>query len=514
VAIHGAGKLLFDTSSQGALALFHAGMVQFNEAGDVQPQLAEAAPTLENGLWKVFPDGRMETRMAIRQGARWHDGHPFTTTDLLLGAAYGTQFPDPQVGSAAYEAIEKLDAIDDRTIVVTWSRPYINANFLFSVAGNVYGAPLPEHLMGESFRQDPTGIVNHPYWTTDYVGNGAFVVRSFDQGTSIRLEAFDDFVMGRPKIDSVTVKFFPNVDTLTANVLAGEVDLTLGPSLSVEQSQKVVESWADGEMIYSKYFATQVTAAPQFVNPDPPIQANVEFRRALAHAIDRDAILQTIQSGIGGVASALVSPTDSDFQAVKGSIAEYAYDPRRASQLIDSLGFSKGADGYYRDASGAQLAVPVWTNGGDAIYERTTTVVADYWKRVGVFSEPRVVPPGSDPSVLPSRPAFTLAALKTQLDARYLSTQIPLPENRFRGSNSPRYASSELDALINRYFVTVPQAERASILADIVKHMTENVVVIHLFYNVTPQLKNKHLQNVTPRTVQARILDAQRWEWS
>jgi ABC-type transport system substrate-binding protein len=59
-----------------------------------RPTLAEAVPTLENGRWKAFPDGRMETTWTIRAGARWHDGAPFTTDDLLFTAAVSR---DPEV---------------------------------------------------------------------------------------------------------------------------------------------------------------------------------------------------------------------------------------------------------------------------------------------------------------------------------------------------------------------------------------------------------------------------------
>src|SRR4029434_9197417 len=58
--------------------LIHAGMSVQNDEGDHLPQLTEAIPTLENGLWKVFPDGRMETTWKIKQGAAWHDGTPLT----------------------------------------------------------------------------------------------------------------------------------------------------------------------------------------------------------------------------------------------------------------------------------------------------------------------------------------------------------------------------------------------------------------------------------------------------
>src|SRR3954447_21602264 len=54
--------------------LIHAGMSIQNDEGDNLAQLAEAIPSLENGLWKVFPDGHMETTWKIRQGAAWHDG--------------------------------------------------------------------------------------------------------------------------------------------------------------------------------------------------------------------------------------------------------------------------------------------------------------------------------------------------------------------------------------------------------------------------------------------------------
>ena len=55
--------------------------------------------------------------------------------------------------------------------------------------------------------------------------------------------------------------------------------------------------------------------------------------------------------------------------------------------------------------------------------------------------------------------------------------------------------------------MTVPRAERLNTLAEIVRHQTENVVVIHLFHNVVPQMKNQRLKNVVPRTVRARVLD-------
>ncbi len=69
--------------------LANGGMSVLNNQGGVEPQLAEAVPSVENGLWKVLPDGRMETTWRIREGAQWHDGTPFTAGDLLFSIKLG-----------------------------------------------------------------------------------------------------------------------------------------------------------------------------------------------------------------------------------------------------------------------------------------------------------------------------------------------------------------------------------------------------------------------------------------
>src|SRR5256885_464581 len=70
-------------------ALVHAGLSQTDQTGALQGELAEDVPSTANGLWKVFPDGRMETTWRIREGAVWQDGTPFTSEDLLFTAAVG-----------------------------------------------------------------------------------------------------------------------------------------------------------------------------------------------------------------------------------------------------------------------------------------------------------------------------------------------------------------------------------------------------------------------------------------
>ena len=90
--------------------------------------LAEQVPTLENHLWEVSPNGSMDTTWTIRDGARWHDGAPFTVTDLLFTATVGRDRDMAIFHHGAWESVADLDATGTRTLTVHWKEPYIYVN--------------------------------------------------------------------------------------------------------------------------------------------------------------------------------------------------------------------------------------------------------------------------------------------------------------------------------------------------------------------------------------------------
>src|SRR5581483_6080857 len=77
-----------------------------------RPALAETVPTLENGLWTVAPDGSMDMTWTIRAGARWHDGVPFTTDDLLFTAEVGHDREVPILSAPIWREVEDVVASD------------------------------------------------------------------------------------------------------------------------------------------------------------------------------------------------------------------------------------------------------------------------------------------------------------------------------------------------------------------------------------------------------------------
>jgi hypothetical protein len=97
------------------------------------------------------------------------------------------------------------------------------------------------------------------------------------------------------------------------------------------------------------------------------------------------------------------------------------------------------------------------------------------------------------------RPAFHLARNDNIVHSliRFQGSQTPLPENNYVGQNRNRYMNPEFDALLDRYFTTIPKQDRLNVLGQIVHHMTDRLTNLDLFYDVEGALVTRRLQNVT-----------------
>lgn len=151
------------------IELVHASLVHADDQGTLRPQLAESVPSLENGMWRLFPDGKMTTTLTIKPGARWHDGTPVTSDDLLLAARVEQ---DSELGiprARVWDFVEGIDAQDARTVTVRWNGPYIEADAMFSF---LYAIPLPKHLLDSAYAESKTSFLGLPYWSDEFIGAG------------------------------------------------------------------------------------------------------------------------------------------------------------------------------------------------------------------------------------------------------------------------------------------------------------------------------------------------------
>jgi peptide/nickel transport system substrate-binding protein len=479
--------------------LVHAGLGNFNNAGELWPQLAERVPSVENELWRVYPDGRMETTWRLRENALWQDGTPLTADDLLFTVQVAREKRVRAFTSPPWDLVESALAPDPRTITLIWSAPFIEADTLFSHLP-ARGSPLPRHLLEAPYSENPDSFTELPYWNLAYVGAGPFKVEELVLGSHLLVTAFDRYVLGRPQVDSIEVRFIPDINVITTNLLAGTVETALGTRTGLDTTLYLRDQWRHGTVEIGDRGSSWLAIYPQFIDPRPAVQLDVRFRRALVHALDRQEMADTLLAGLVPVAHTIIRPSDPDFAAVQSSAIRYEYDPNRTAQMMAELAYARGQDGMLRDGAGQSLSVEVWATDQTTIQPKALLSVADYWRRAGVGAETNVVPNQrvADREYRNTRPAFEVLS-NSNTFAGFHSAQVPLTQNAFVGNNRSRYASSELDALIDQYFRTIPRLERTQTLGQIVRHLTEHVVVVGISYSVNHGYIGRRLVNVGAR---------------
>ncbi len=424
--------------------LLNSALTVVDKQGTVSGQLAENAPTQANGLWKLFPDGTMETTWVIRQGAQWHDGTPFTSDDLVFTT---NVVRDREVGvfrDAAFDLIESVEAPDPRTITLKWKSPTISAETMF---GHVLAKPMPRHLVEKTFLEDKSKLLQSPYWLTEFVGTGPFRLGDFVQGSHIIMQANPQYVLGRPKIDEIEVRIITDPSTTMSNFLAGTVEISLGYGVSLESALELRDRWRGGTVQMAP--DAWVIGFVQHINPNPAVISDVRFKRALMHGLDRQEMVETLQAGLARVADQFLNPNEPDYAAIESRIVRYEYDPRRTAQLIEELGYSRGADGMYRDAVDQRLNLEMRTSEGLDVQLKTTFAAASFWQRIGINTEPMVNPVerSEDREWTATFPGYRIQRSPNTFEElkRYRMVQVPNAENRFVGQNAPGYINQELN---------------------------------------------------------------------
>ncbi len=469
--------------------LIHAGLSYADDSDALQPRLAEAVPSAENGLWKILPDGRMETVWTIRNGVFWQDGAPFTAADLVFSVQVNRDRDTGVVTPPILAMVESVEATDARTVVVRWKSTFIEADYLFTSG---FVMPLPKHVLEQPFGGDKGGFLGVPYWRDEYIGLGPYRLQEWVPGSHLLMVATDAYVLGRPKIDQIEVRFIVDINAMIANLLSGAIAYPIGNGqLRIEQVLQIRDMTDQIRVLLGDRFGQAMALYPQFIDTNPPIVGNVEFRRALLMLIDRQELDDTINYGLSVLADSWLAPDQPEYPAVANRIVRYAYEPMRAVEIIQGLGYTRGQDGVFRDAAGQRLSLQIRYTEQNPTQGKTAHPVADYWKRAGMEVELASISPqlATNREYRVQYPAFELAGSGFGVQAssvkNYHSAQTALPENRFTGTNRARYRNPQVDSIIERYVVTIPKAERVALLGDLIHHQTDQLSVMALFYQAS-----------------------------
>jgi peptide/nickel transport system substrate-binding protein len=283
------------------------GLTRFGPDGSVNPGLAES--------WEISADGKTYT-FNLRAGVKFHDGTDMTAEDVKFSLDRARDDDSANAQKALFAGIESVEVVDPQTVKVTLSAPA--GNFLFNMAWGDAVIVAPESI--ENIKSNP-------------VGTGAFKFSNWVQGDRIDLERNADYWGTPAKLDKATFKFISDPTAAFASVMAEDVNAFVGfpapenlPQFDADPRFQVLVGSTEGETILSTN------------NKQPPLD-NLKVRKAIAHAIDRQAIIDGAMFGYGTPIGTHFAPHNPDYVDLTGNST---YDPELSKELLAEAGYADG----------------------------------------------------------------------------------------------------------------------------------------------------------------------------
>jgi peptide/nickel transport system substrate-binding protein len=358
-------------------------LASFDAEGNLVLFLAAEAPTLENG--GVAPDGTAVT-WRLKEGITWSDGTPFTAADVVFTYEFIVNPEVATVNAGTYEIVERVEALDDTTVRITFKEPNPAWYLVFT---GTEGMVLPRHIFanynGANGREAPGN--------TTPVGTGPYRVVSFTPGDVIVFEA-------NPNYRDANQLAFSRVElkgggdaTSAARAVLQTGDVDYANNLQVEAAVlRQLEAAGQGQLvtnfgslveriIFNFTDPNRATAAGETSSTEfpHPLFSDPQVRQAVNLAIDRETIATQLYGSAGQpTANFLVAP--SLFVSPNTS---YTYDPEAAAALLEAAGWVDSNGNGTRDREGQEMQV-VFQTSVNPVRQKTQEIVKQSLEQIGI----------------------------------------------------------------------------------------------------------------------------------
>ena len=466
--------------------------------------LCTGVPSIEAGTAAIepLPGGSegMAVSYALDPRAKWGDGAPITTRDVVFTWQVGRH---PQSGVAAhsyYLRILSIDVHDEHRYTVHYDRldydyPTVGA---FSL--------LPEHLERAVFEEDPATYRHRTRYETEpgHPGlyHGPYRITEVARGSHIRFERNPEWWGREPYFERIVVRTIENTVALEANLLSGTVDFIAGElGLPIDQAIAFEDRHRDRFVVEYQPGLIYEHLTPNF---DNPILRDPRVRRALLLGLDREAISERLFAGRQPVADTNVNPLD---WIHSGETRTYSYDPAAAAGLLEAAGWTPGAGGIRRRGGGGgePLRLELMTTAGDRTRELVEQVIQSQWRDLGVDVRIRNEPPRVFFGDTVARRKFTGFAMFAWISSPEASPrgalhseEIPRPENGWSGNNVAGYVNPEADRLTDAIEVELNRERRRALWAELQSLYAEDLPALPLYFRANAGIRPSWLVGVRP----------------
>lgn len=454
-------------------ALTYSGLMRVSKEGTLEGDLAKN--------YSISDDGRTYT-FSLRDDLVFHDGANITSGDVVFTIK---KAQDPLLKSprrAQWEGVT-VEAADPQTIVFTLPQPY--AGFLENTTIGI----LPQHIWSEiavdefsltKFNEEPVGSGPYKYSSSKRDRSGIPTQYTFD--------AFEQFALGMPYIDHITVRFYPNEEELKSALTRGEVESAVAISA---QTASMLET--NGSHITSPMNPLPRVFAVFFNQDKQTLFTDSSIRRALSLSVPRESLIDQV---LKGYATALYGPLPSGVIGFEGneiSTAMASTSIDEANSLLEAAGWKYNEERSVRVKDEKEFAFTLVTANTQE-FKESANALKVIWQNIGA----RVTV-----NVFEQNDLTENIIRPREYDALFFGQAIGRDPDPFSfwhssqridpGLNVALYANITVDSVLERARVEIDNTKRASLLQEFQDEIATDVPAVfiyapHLLYVVPAKL--------------------------
>lgn len=444
-----------DNGSKTVQALVTESLVTLGEDLAVTPWLAES--------WEQVDD--VTYRYRLRPNVTFWDGSPLTVEDVIYSIE---RHNDPDFGSivGGFRNVDSVEETGDLEVTITLTGPQVDFQWVPAFAPIVNKAFAEE--VGEDFGAPGSDTV---------MGTGPYVVEQFEADTSVDLVRHDDYWGDRPIYERVRIVLLGDAEAAKLAMRAGEIDgaFSITPT-SVQEWREM-----DGVTVESA-----PPMSPAFFAWDLRVEPwnDVHVRRAIAHSLDRQGLVDSLFPGVADPATSIVPRAqwdglglpDGRVDEIYESLRTYEFDLDKARAELEQSGFP---DGFSATVEYADAKPPLG---------RASETLAQNLAEIGVQLEVKEVPLSQEiAAVTGHEGGFRALSFEAEEvnPTDFPSFMLPSEFAREGGFNVPHYINERVDELIDEASVISDVDQQAESIAEMMRIIAEDLPYLPIWWQST-----------------------------
>jgi len=407
--------------------------------------------------YEMSPDAKVYT-FYLRKGVKWQKGYgEFTAEDVKFSFERNMNPANKTVWLSMTRNIEKIETPDPYTVKFYLKEP--DSTFIYQVSnfriGFIVSRKAVEEL-GDKYAMNP-------------IGTGPFQVEKVEPKQEVVLTVNPDYYGEKPKFKKLVFKVIPDISTAEVALEKGDIDvlMSLTDPTAYERYKK------DPNLQIAESMSTGVWVL--YLDNSDPILKNLKVRQAIAHAINRKALLDKIWGGMGVLA---VGPLPPTLPGYTEEVPKFEYDVEKAKKLMAEAGYPNGFEITAFIATGANMP------------EMMTMIQADLAK-IGIKVNIEQTDFGS---WLPRLTQYKMGLLpiSSRPDGNMLLSQYFTSGSAF---NVCKY--SGIDELLKKVRAETDPQKQAQLYQQIQKKMVEDLPAVYLFHEKRVDVVRKNIKGYT-----------------